>query len=598
MLRYGLSELNYLKLIREAKSLDNLVCQTTLRLAVLSDSAPQYLTPLLRTLLAKNAVRAEIYAADYDTIELEVFNPASGLYAFNPDVIIILNSVFALRDKYCQFPGNKALFVEDRLTKFRSLWAVLKERTSAAVVQSNIVMPYERLFGNYDEGVGRSFFHTVASINRGLIEHARSFNNVFINDIDTVASYHGRRYFLDEKMWILCKAFSAFEFLPHAVQNTVDILLSLKGEGVKCVVLDLDNTLWGGIIGEDGLEGIRLGHFEDGEAFQTFQHYLLELRKRGILLAVCSKNDPANAQLPFQKHPEMVLKEDDITVFIANWVSKVENIKAIREALNISFSSMVFVDDSPFERGLVRDALPEMIVPEMPEDPALYVRCLAELNLFETTSHSELDAERAELYRVEAQRKVAEKQFSNPQDYLKSLDMKITIERFDPFYLPRIAQLLQRSNQFNLLTRRYGEAQCETFMRDSRGWLPIYLTLRDKYGDNGLISVVIARIDTDTMWIEEWVMSCRVLARGVEQCAMNYLFEYARRHGVRLVRASYEPTSKNQMVKDFFSRFGFHKVQEGADGEADWELETSAYEPQVHFIEPGGEERAVCKEPQ
>ncbi len=267
-------------------------------------------------------------------------------------------------------------------------------------------------------------------------------------------------------MWILCKAFCAFEFLPHAVQNTVDILLSLKGAGVKCVVLDLDDTLWGGIIGDDGLEGIRLGHFGDGEAFQWFQHYLLDLKKRGILLAVCSKNDPENVLLPFRNHPEMVLKENDITVFIANWLSKVESIKAIRETLNISFSSMVFIDDSPFERNLVRDELPELIVPEMPEDPALYVRCLAEINLFETTSYSEIDAERAELYRLEAQRKIAEKRFSNPEDYLKSLDMKITLKRFDPFNLPRIAQLLQRSNQFNLLTRRFSEAQCETFMQD------------------------------------------------------------------------------------------------------------------------------------
>ncbi len=597
MLRYAISELNYLKLNSESKSLDFSACRTSMRLAVLSDSAPQYLTPLFKTLLSKNGIRAEIYEAEYGTVELEIFNPASGLYAFDPDTIVILNSVFALRDRYRLFPGDKILFAEDQIANLRSLWTTLKERSNAAVVQSNFVLPYERLFGNYEEKVGNSFFCAIASINRALVETARSFNNVFINDVDSIASYHGRRHWLDEKMWILCKAFCAFEFLPHAVQNTVDILLSLQGAGVKCVVLDLDDTLWGGIIGDDGLEGIRLGHFGDGEAFQWFQHYLLDLKKRGILLAVCSKNDPENALLPFRNHPEMVLKENDITVFIANWVSKVENIKAIRETLNISFSSMVFIDDSPFERNLVREELPELIVPEMPEDPALFLRCLAEINLFETTSYSEIDAERAELYRLEAQRKIAEKHFSNPEDYLKSLDMKITLKRFDPFNLPRIAQLLQRSNQFNLLTRRFSEAQCETFMQDRQGWLPIYLKLRDKYGDNGLISVVIGRIDAGTMRIEEWVMSCRVLARGVEQYAMNYLFEFARGQGISLVKASYQPTSKNQMVKEFFGRFGFQKVQENAKGATDWALETNAYEPRIHFIETEQEEIAGCKDP-
>ncbi len=217
-------------------------------------------------------------------------------------------------------------------------------------------------------------------------------------------------------MWILCKAFYAFEFLPHVVQNVVDTLLSLNGAGVKCVVLDLDNTLWDGIIGDDGLEGIRLGHFEDGEAYQTFQHYLLALKNRGILLAVCSKNDPDKALLPFQKHPEMVLKETDITAFVANWVSKAENIKTIRETLNISYNSMVLLDDSAFERNLVRHELLEVIVPELPEDPAECVRYLTEMNLFESTSYSGLDTDRGELYRVQAQRKLSEKQFLNPED--------------------------------------------------------------------------------------------------------------------------------------------------------------------------------------
>jgi FkbH-like protein len=585
MLRYNLSQLSYIALDRASRSLDWSDCTRTVRVALLSDSAPQYLTPLFRTLLCRSGIRAEMYEADYGTSELEVLDPASGLYAFKPDVVVMANAVFTLRDRYYAFKGDRTQFAGDQMNTIASLWSALRARSNAAIIQTNYVVPNERLFGNYDHRVGISLASAVVTLNQKITEGARTASDVFVCDIDHLAAYYGRKHWLDEKMWLLGKAFCAFEYLPHVVQSAVDIILSLNGDGVKCVVLDLDDTLWGGIIGDDGLEGIRLGHLGDGEAFVNFQHFLRGLKERGILLAVCSKNDPDTALLPFRRHPEMVLREQDITVFVANWVSKAENIRQIREALNLSFSSLVFLDDNPFERAVVRDELPEVVVPELPEDPADYVRCLTELNLFETTSYSPLDAARADLYRVGAQRKLAEKQFANPEDHLKSLEMKVTCRRFEPFHLPRIAQLLQRSNQFNLLTRRYNQTECEAFMHDTAGWLPIYLSLRDKYGDNGLISVVIARLDTPVMSIEEWVMSCRVLARGVEQFTMDFLFDEARKRGVELVRARYAPTAKNGMVKNFFGTFGFRNVGESADGAIDWELETAAYRPGIHFIE-------------
>jgi len=584
MLHYGLSELDYLDLNKGSRSLDLSGCRKTLKLALLSDSAPQYLTPLFKTLLAKNGVRAEIYEASYDTMELEILDPGSGLHAFRPDTVVILPSVQALRDRYNHFSGDKTLFAEEQAERFTSLWKKLRAFSGASVIQGDYVLPNEKLFGNYEDKAANSFYHTVVSLNRALRQAARPLNHVFISDIDHVAAYHGRRHWLDEKMWILCKAFCAFEFLPHAVQNIVDTLLSLAGEGVKCIVLDLDNTLWGGIIGDDGLEGIRIGHFEDGEAFQNFQYHLLALKDRGILLAVCSKNDLETALRPFREHPEMVLREKDIAVFVANWSSKAENIRTISRMLNIGCGSMAFIDDNLFERGVVRDAIPEMIVPELPDDPADYVRCLTELNLFETTAISALDTDRAELYRIESRRKLGQVQFEDPKAYLESLEMTMTCGRFDPFHLPRIAQLLQRSNQFNLLTRRYAESQCEAFMKDEQNWFPMYLSLKDKYGDNGLISAVIARFDSEAMNIEEWVMSCRVLARGVEQYAMNTLFEEAAKRGVRKIRARYEPTEKNGMVRDLYERLGFRRTGGSGDGPVDWEIDAADYRPQSHFI--------------
>jgi len=577
-------KLDYVTLSHESVSIPDSTWRRTVRVALVCDAAPQLLTPLFKALFARQGIGAEMYEAAIGTAELELFDDHSGLHAFTPDTVVIANATFALRDRYYAFAGDPGRFVEDEMDRARSLWSAVADRGGASIVQMNYVIPHERLFGNYDARMARSLSWVAAALNDQLAQAAGARHDVFMCDIDYVAAYHGRKTCLDEKMWLLAKAFCALEHLPHIVQSAIDIIRSLNGDGVKCVVLDLDNTLWGGIVGDDGVDGIRLGHLEDGDAYVQFQRFLLALKQRGILLAVCSKNELDTARLPFRHHPDMVLREEDIAVFVADWSSKADGVRRIRDVLDISLSSMVFVDDNPFERGVVRDALPEVIVPELPDDPVDYVRCLTELNLFETTHYSELDASRTDLYRVEAQRKVAERSFASADEYLASLEMQITCMRFDSFHLPRIAQLLQRSNQFNVRTRRFSEAQCQRFMDDTDNWLPLFFSLRDKYGDNGLISVIVARLGTRTLAVEEWVMSCRVLARGVEQFALNVLVTEARSRSIELVTARYEPTAKNRLVKDLFDRLGFRRVNETPDGASDWELDTASYQPRLTHI--------------
>jgi FkbH-like protein len=375
--------------------------------------------------------------------------------------------------------------------------------------------------------------------------------------------------------------------MPLVAKNIVDIVMASRGRVAKCVVLDLDNTLWGGVIGDDGVDGIRLSAHGDGEAFYRLQAYLKELRNRGILLAVCSKNEMAAAVLPFDKHPDMLLQRSDITVFIANWIDKAENIRKIHDVLNIGFDSMVFLDDNPFERNWVRGLLPDVIVPELPEDPADYVRAISELNLFETTSFSGEDLKRAELYRVEADRREAQAAYASAEDFLQSLDMRIVVSRFDPFHLPRIAQLIQRSNQFNLTTHRYTEAECDALMNNPNV-LPLYAKLSDRLGDHGLIGLIVMEPRGDELVIVDWLMSCRVLARGVEQYLMNLVVAEARQRNLTNVRGQYIRTAKNQMVEGFFAQFGF--VQTGGDANrADWLLDCSTYQARETFISPAGE---------
>jgi FkbH-like protein len=308
---------------------------------------------------------------------------------------------------------------------------------------------------------------------------------------------------------------------------------------------------------------------------------LRELSARGIILAVCSKNNETVAREVFQKHPGMILREEHIAVFIANWEDKAANIRRIRETLNIGFDTMVFLDDNPFERNLVRQLIPDIIVPELPEDPALYVRTVSELNLFETAAQSVLDSGRNALYRDQQKRETEAQKFASLDEYLQSLETTVRYQRFEPATLGRIAQLIQRSNQFNLTTRRYSEAECKAMMENRDGYFPFTLSLQDRFGDFGLINVVIlrSRPDEGLLEIDTFLMSCRVLQRGVEQLAMNKVFDFARQGRYGTVVGQYIPTAKNMMVKSFFEQFGFHQTATSEEGATHWRLDAAEYVP-------------------
>jgi FkbH-like protein len=582
---------DYSSLIKASKRLNFAAHSQEIKVALLSDASTQRFVPLLRTLFSEKGFHASVYEGAFDAIQLETVSAESALYQFAPNLIAVFNAVQALRTRFFTRRGDATAFFEEEIRRIVSVWEAIRQRCAATIIQSNFVMPYERYFGNFDQKVKDSFTSIVARLNARIAEEACSYSSVLINDVESIASWTGRCHWFDDRFWDLAKSFCSVDCLPAVAQNIVDIGLCVRGRTVKCVVLDLDNTLWGGVIGDDGLDGIILSAHGEGECFWRFQSYLKELRKRGILLAVCSKNDMNNALLPFDKHPDMVLRREDITVFVANWKDKAENIRDISETLNIGVDSMVFLDDNPFERKLVSGILPQVIVPELPEDAADYVSALSALNLFETVSFSAEDLNRAELYRVEAERKRVQGSFADAAEFLKSIDMRIHVARFDSFHLPRIAQLVQRSNQFNLTTHRYTEAECEALMNDPEV-LPLYARLSDRLGDHGLISLVVVEAIGEELVIRDWLMSCRVLARGVEQYLMNLVFEEAGKRGLIAVRGEYIKTAKNQMVEDFFPRFGF-KAAGGDTSRTHWTLDIDNYKPHETFISAVEEKTAA-----
>jgi FkbH-like protein len=363
------------------------------------------------------------------------------------------------------------------------------------------------------------------------------------------------------------------DVLPAVASKVLDIICALRGNIKKCLILDLDNTLWGGVVGDDGWEGLQLGHgLGIGKAYSEFQMWVKKLRQRGIIICVCSKNDEDKAREPFEKHPEMVLRMDDIAVFMANWETKVDNIRAIQRVLNIGFDSMVFVDDNPFERAMVRENIAGIEVPEMPEDPADWLEYMYGLNLFETASYSGADVERTRQYQAEAKRVSLAKSFDSEEDFLRSLDMKATVSGFTPYNTPRVAQLSQRSNQFNLRTVRYTEADVAALAADDKA-VVLSFTLEDRFGDNGLVAVVVMKpMDEESLFVETWLMSCRVLKRGMEDFTLNTMVTAAKERGYKRIVGEYLPTAKNSMVADHYQRMGFT-----ATADSRWVLETDSY---------------------
>lgn len=549
-----------------------------IKIALLGDHATQFIKEALLGYGALSKVNYTVFEAEYSQIDQEIHDTDSELYHFSADIVIITNSVHKLEQSFHK-SAHKAHFAENFLNNAKSWLDSIKQNSKAKVLLCNFPELPDNVFGNYASKVDVSFLFQLRKLNYELMLLSREYGNLFICDIAALYSLYGQHYAKSAQMYISADMIFSIDFIPVAAKNFHDTILSISGKFNKCLILDLDNTTWGGIIGDDGMENIKIGDLGIGKAFSKLQTWAKALKERGIILAVCSKNDEANAKEPFEKHPDMVLKIDDISVFVANWENKADNIRNIQEILNIGFDSMVFLDDNPFERNLIRQELPDVIVPELPEDPAEYLDYLLKLNLFETASYSENDKDRTKQYQAEAERVTSQAKFASIDDYLSSLQMTSEVKEVDKFSLPRVAQLTQRSNQFNLRTKRYTEEDLKS-MSESGEYIGISFTLVDKYGDNGLISAIILKKEKDQMFIDTWIMSCRVLKRTMEPFVLNTIVELAKKHGFSKVTGEYIPTAKNGMVKEHYKNFGF-KVS-GADN--NYVLDITNFEPLKCFI--------------
>ena len=541
------------------------------KIALLGSSTLSHLAPGIRVAGLRRGLLLDIYEAPYGMYRQEVVDRQSGLYAFDPKVVL-----FALDAHHTAGADHGS--GERAAEALRDLWTITKQSVACDVIQQTILPIFEPLLGNNEQRCPQSPLAMVHAANENLRKFADA-EGVQLLSLDWFAGRDGIANWYEPALWHRSKQ-EVHPRVSHLYGEQVGRLLgAIAGKSSKCLVLDLDNTLWGGVIGDDGLEGIVLGQGNAvGEAYCDFQRYARALTERGIILAVCSKNDEANAIEAFAKHPEMVLRQKDIACFVANWQDKAANLRAIAETLNIGLDSLVFADDNPAERGIIRRELPMVAVPELSDDPAEYAATIANGGYFEGFNVTDEDRERSSQYIANVERGKLRESVTDMAGYLASLKMELIWKPFDDVGLSRIVQLINKSNQFNLTTRRVVEADVRA-MLDNPDYVTLQLRLKDCYGDNGVIAILIGHRSGAHLSMHTWLMSCRVLGRQVEEATLNVLTDRARHAGITKIFGEYRPTAKNGMVRDHYMRLGFEPAGANEDGSSTWVLAIDRFRP-------------------
>jgi FkbH-like protein len=556
---------------------------STIRLALLGGYSLHPFQDLLVHLLAMEGIDCELWQGSYDNYVSEIMDESSGLYTFAPQIVLLMPS-----ESRCRYPGlltdsreAQQAEAERVVQSLLELAGRVHDKTHAEVIMTNFMLPARYDLGAYRSRTLGSDWSFRKAVNFELGLSAPS--HLHLCDMEFLAYRQGGLWSRDDRAWFESKQPCSAGFLVAFAREVIHLIGSFRRAPKKVVVLDLDNTLWGGVVADDGLEGIELGDTSPrGEAFKAFQKAILSLKQRGILLAVCSKNDRATAMEVFEKHPEMVLRMEDLVAFKANWEPKSDNIRLIAQDLNLGLDSFVFIDDTPAEIEIVRQFAPEVTTLLLGPDPSEYVAQLQDCRLFELQKITAEDAERTSQYRSEIERKGLQSASADMGAYLASLEMQATITEFTPVDIPRLAQLINKSNQFNLTTRRRTEAELIALMHDS-AYVTFSVRLKDRFGDHGLISIVIARQADTTLEIDTWLMSCRVLKRQVEDEVLNELARLGRKRNCLRLEGLYLPTAKNEMVKDFYPSMGFGLIAESKESRA-FALILSSFQPKPTSI--------------
>lgn len=556
------------------------------RIAILGGSTTAEIKNILELYLLRNGIKPVFYESEYNKFYEDIMFENNKLENFQPDVIYIhttnINISYYphIKDSYEDVEEKFA----EQLYIFKSIWSKIQEKYGCLIIQNNFELPYYRNLGNLEFSDFHGKTNFIMRLNNEFANYSQRNKNFYINDINYLSAKMGLDKWVDMSFWYAYKYALSYEAIPTLVQNITKIINAIYGKSKKCLVVDLDNTLWGGVIGDDGLNNIKIGtETSVGEAYAGFQRYIKELKDRGIILAVCSKNDNKIA-LEGISHPSNILKKDDFAIVSANWNPKYENIVEISQKLNIGFDSIVFIDDNIMERYIVKSQLSLVEVPEIGQDVIKFSDFIDNEGYFEPANISYEDINRSAYYDENFKREELKSKFNNYESFLESLNMSSEIRKFQPIYLERITQLINKTNQFNFTTKRYTYAQIECISKD-KDYIAIYGNLTDKFGDNGIVSIIIGKINESILVIDLWVMSCRVLNRGMEYCMFDELVELCKKKDIKEIIGYYYRTEKNNMLSQKYKEFGFDNISMRENGDSIWKYSIpNSYQCKNKFI--------------
>ncbi len=558
------------------------------KIAILGGSTTNDIKLCMELFLLNCGIKPVFYESAYNQYYQEALFPSDELKTFRPDVIYICITNRNI-DKYPLMSDDRKSvdeLINREMDKLLSIWESLTERFKCPIIQNNFEKPMYRLLGNRDVSDFHGKANFISRLNQRINEYAQVNENFFVCDIDYISSDLGLYSWYDNQNWYMYKYAMSLQAIPTLAFNVSNIIKSLFGKNKKGFVLDLDNTLWGGVVGEDGVDNIEIGPEEPrSQAFLDFQQYLKEQKQLGIILNIDSKNDEKNAVAGLN-HPAGILRPDDMIVIKANWESKEKNLMRIADELSLIPDSLVFIDDNPAERYIVKQQFENISAPDIGSVQD-YIKVIDRSGFFETTILSDDDTKREQMYKENAERSRYQESFIEYSDYLRSLNMKGIIKPFERSVFARVVQLANKSNQFNLTTKRYTQEEIETIASDKE-YIGLYSKLEDKFGDNGIVSVVIGHQKKTVIDIDLWIMSCRVLKRDLEFALMDEFVLLCKRRGIKTIRGYYYPTQKNGMVKDFYLKNGYRKTIEDSKGNTVWELNVSDYQKRNVIIEVNG----------
>ena len=572
--KFGISD--YFNLYKKLKNKSNKGKDKKLKIAILSSFTAYGIKEVLFVKCNELGIDCDFYVGNYNQYSQEILDKNSGLYKFGPDLIILFIDVRSIFGDNYLLPYSigdqqRKKFVEGKLEELKSLAEKIKSNSEAKILLHNFEIPTFSPLGILENKQKFGLIETVETLNSELRETFKNDKQVFVFDYDAFCSKIGKNNAIDYKMYYLGDMKLNLQYMPELCNEYMAYTKPLMSLAKKCIVLDLDNTLWGGIIGEDGLGGIKLGPTPEGRPFMEFQQYLLSLFNRGVILAINSKNNYDDAIEVFRKHPHMLLKEDNFAAMQINWDDKIANMKAIAEELNIGTDSFVFIDDDKANRQMIKEAFPEINVVEMPEDHSLYLKTLMEINDFNTLQITEEDKKRGHMYVQQRKRTEVQKSTTNLTDFLRNLDMVVMVEKANKFNIPRISQLAQKTNQFNMTTKRYMEEDIKKFSED-KNFLVFSVKVEDKFGDNGITGAAIVKKSKDAWNIGTFLLSCRVIGRKIEETSLAYIEREAKKAGAKKITADFIPTKKNSVAKGFYKSSGFNMAKKEKEKEV-WEYD-------------------------